>query len=104
MSALLRTKGKAKSVIGIENSTSYLLYLVVNLEGLQECFSCANATAVSALTSRSVRKAKASGASWCILKMITRQNCYPNYRNDYLVQKMLQGKLILDPPEELVGS
>jgi galactose-1-phosphate uridylyltransferase len=38
----------------------------------------------------------------CIIKMITRQNLYPNYRNDdYFLQKMLQAELIFNLPEEL---
>ena len=38
----------------------------------------------------------------CILKMISRQNLYPNYRNDdYFLQKLLQTELIINLPEEL---
>lgn len=38
----------------------------------------------------------------CVLKMITRQNLYPNYRNDdYFLQKILQSELIINLPEEL---
>jgi galactose-1-phosphate uridylyltransferase len=38
----------------------------------------------------------------CLLKIITRQNLYPNYRNDdYFLQKLLQSELIINPPEEL---
>jgi galactose-1-phosphate uridylyltransferase len=38
----------------------------------------------------------------CIFKIITRQNLYPNYRNDdYFLQKLLQSELIITPPEEL---
>jgi hypothetical protein len=38
----------------------------------------------------------------CMIKMITRQNLCPNYRNDdYFLQKMLQAELIFNPPEEL---
>jgi galactose-1-phosphate uridylyltransferase len=37
-----------------------------------------------------------------VMKLVTRQNLYPNYRNDdYFLQKMLQTELILTPPEEL---
>ena len=37
-----------------------------------------------------------------MLKIITRQNLYPNYRNDdYFLQKLLQSELIITPPEEL---
>jgi galactose-1-phosphate uridylyltransferase len=38
----------------------------------------------------------------CMIKMITRQNLCPNYRNDdYFLQKMLQAELIFNLPEEL---
>jgi UDPglucose--hexose-1-phosphate uridylyltransferase len=38
----------------------------------------------------------------CVLKMITRQNLYPNYRNDdYFLQKILQSELMINLPEEL---
>ncbi len=38
----------------------------------------------------------------CLLKMITRQNLYPNYRNDdYFLQKMLHSELIINTPEDL---
>jgi len=38
----------------------------------------------------------------CMLKIINRQNLYPNYRNDdYFLQKMLQTELIINLPEEL---
>jgi hypothetical protein len=37
-----------------------------------------------------------------LLKIITRQNLYANYRNDdYFLQKLLQSELIITPPEEL---
>jgi UDPglucose--hexose-1-phosphate uridylyltransferase len=37
-----------------------------------------------------------------VLKIISRQNLYPNYRNDdYFLQKMLQSELIIISPEEL---
>ncbi len=37
----------------------------------------------------------------CILKIVSRQNLYPNYRNDdYFLQKMLQSELIFNLPEE----
>ncbi len=40
--------------------------------------------------------------SRCLFKIVTRQNLYPNYRNDdYFFQKMLQSELIFTPPEEL---
>src|SRR5208337_3238743 len=38
----------------------------------------------------------------CIVKIINRQNLYPNYRNDdYFLQKLLHSELIINPPEEL---
>jgi UDPglucose--hexose-1-phosphate uridylyltransferase len=38
----------------------------------------------------------------CLLKMITRQNLYPNYRNDdYFLQKLLHTELIINLPEDL---
>jgi galactose-1-phosphate uridylyltransferase len=38
----------------------------------------------------------------CLIKIICRQNLYPNYRNDdYFLQKLLQAELIITPPEEL---
>jgi len=38
----------------------------------------------------------------CILKIISRQNLYPNYRNDdYFLQKLLHTELIINLPEEL---
>lgn len=40
----------------------------------------------------------------CLLKMVSRQNLYPNYRNDdYFLQKLLQSELIINLPEELAG-
>ncbi len=49
----------------------------------------------------SVRKSPKEGFH-CLLKMITRQNLYPNYRNDdYFLQKMLHSELIINTPEEL---
>ncbi len=38
----------------------------------------------------------------CLIKMITRQNVYQNYRNDdYYLQKILNSELIINLPEEL---
>ena len=38
----------------------------------------------------------------CVMKIINRQNLYPNYRNDdYFLQKLLQTELIINLPEEL---
>ena len=49
-----------------------------------------------------VRQPQAGEGHRCILKIINRQNLYPNYRNDdYFLQKMLQTELIINQPEEL---
>ncbi len=38
----------------------------------------------------------------CIVKIISRQNLYPNYRNDdYFLQKLLHSELIINLPEDL---
>lgn len=38
----------------------------------------------------------------CVIKLVTRQNLYPNYRNDdYFLQKLLQSELVITLPEEL---
>jgi len=50
----------------------------------------------------SVRKNRNNVGFRGLLKIITRQNLYPNYRNDdYFLQKLLQSELIITPPEEL---
>jgi galactose-1-phosphate uridylyltransferase len=50
----------------------------------------------------SVRKKCNDGSFRALLKIITRQNLYANYRNDdYFLQKLLQSELIITPPEEL---
>ena len=50
----------------------------------------------------SVRNKKGDGSFRILLKIITRQNLSPNYRNDdYFLQKLLQSELIITPPEEL---
>jgi UDPglucose--hexose-1-phosphate uridylyltransferase len=50
----------------------------------------------------SVRQPEAGEGHRCILKIVNRQNLYPNYRNDdYFLQKMLQTELIINLPEEL---
>ena len=50
----------------------------------------------------SVRAGMAGEGNRALLKIITRQNLYPNYRNDdYFLQKLLQSELIITPPEEL---
>ena len=50
----------------------------------------------------SVRKSLEEEGFCCLLKMVTRQNLYPGYRNDdYFLQKMLQSELIFTTPEEL---
>ncbi len=41
----------------------------------------------------------------CVFKIVSRQNLYPNYRNDdYFLQKMLQTELIFNSPEDLAGQ
>lgn len=53
----------------------------------------------------SVRKTAAETGSRCFIKIINRQNLYPNYRNDdYFLQKLLQSELIIDTPEEQTGK
>ncbi len=48
------------------------------------------------------RQPQAGEGHRCLLKIINRQNLYPNYRNDdYFLQKMLQSELIVNLPEEL---
>jgi UDPglucose--hexose-1-phosphate uridylyltransferase len=50
----------------------------------------------------SVRESAEDGGLRCLIKMITRQNLYPNYRNDdYFLQKLLQSELMITLPEEL---
>jgi galactose-1-phosphate uridylyltransferase len=51
----------------------------------------------------SIRQGEQDGSQRCVFKIISRQNLYPNYRNDeYFLQKMLQSELIFNLPEELV--
>jgi len=53
----------------------------------------------------SVRKERNDGGFRSLLKIITRQNLYANYRNDdYFLQKLLQSELIITPPEELAEN
>jgi len=41
----------------------------------------------------------------CLLKIISRQNPYPNYRNDdYFLQKLLHSELIINLPEVLASA
>jgi hypothetical protein len=41
----------------------------------------------------------------CLLKIISWQNLYPNYRNDdYFLQKLLHSELIINLPEELASG
>lgn len=41
----------------------------------------------------------------CLIKIISRQNLYHNYRNDdFFLQKLLQTELIIAPPEELAAQ
>ncbi|NTU43588.1 MAG: hypothetical protein HGA78_11190 [Nitrospirales bacterium] len=50
----------------------------------------------------STRESAGHKDSRCLFKIITRQNLYPNYRNDdYFLQKLLQSELIFTLPEEL---
>ncbi len=50
----------------------------------------------------SVRDPAFKASYRCIIKIITRQNLYPNYRNDdYFLQKLLHSELIINLPEEL---
>jgi len=50
----------------------------------------------------SVRQGARAEGFRCVFKIISRQNLYPNYRNDdYFLQKMLQTELIFNPPEDL---
>ncbi len=50
----------------------------------------------------SVRKSTGEKSLRCLLKIINRQNLYPNYRNDdYFLQKLLQSELIITLPEKL---
>jgi galactose-1-phosphate uridylyltransferase len=50
----------------------------------------------------SARKPTAAEGFRCILKMISRQNLYPNYRNDdFFLQKLLHTELIINLPEAL---
>ena len=50
----------------------------------------------------SLKKSQPREGFLCLLKIINRQNLYPNYRNDdYFLQKMLQSELIIHLPEEL---
>ncbi|MGW8287277.1 MAG: hypothetical protein ACWGOD_03475, partial [Desulfobulbales bacterium] len=53
----------------------------------------------------SVRNTHNTGGFRALIKIITRQNLYPNYRNDdYFLQKLLQSELIITPPEELATN
>jgi galactose-1-phosphate uridylyltransferase len=50
----------------------------------------------------SARKPTTAEGFRCILKMISRQNLYPNYRNDdFFLQKLLHTELIINLPEAL---
>ncbi len=53
----------------------------------------------------SVREGARGGGHRCVFKIISRQNLYPNYRNDdYFLQKMLQSELIFTLPEDLADQ
>ncbi len=48
------------------------------------------------------RDASSQNGFRCLIKIINRQNLYPNYRNDdYFLQKLLHSELIINPPEDL---
>ena len=48
------------------------------------------------------RDASSQDGFRCLLKIISRQNLYPNYRNDdYFLQKLLHSELIINLPEDL---
>lgn len=50
----------------------------------------------------SVRGSSSQKGFRCLLKIISRQNLYPNYRNDdYFLQKLLHSELIINLPEDL---
>jgi len=50
----------------------------------------------------SVRNGHSEKGYRCMAKVISRQNLYPNYRNDdYFLQKLLHSELIINLPEEL---
>jgi galactose-1-phosphate uridylyltransferase len=50
----------------------------------------------------SIRRGRQDEGQRCVFKIISRQNLYPNYRNDdYFLQKMLQSELIFNLPGEL---
>ena len=53
----------------------------------------------------SIRKSPSERGFRCLLKMISRQNLYPNYRNDdYFLQKLLHSELMINLPEELASG
>jgi galactose-1-phosphate uridylyltransferase len=53
----------------------------------------------------SVKKSSEEEGLRCLLKVMNRQNLYPNYRNDdYFLQKILQSELIIMLPEELASQ
>lgn len=53
----------------------------------------------------SVREPFSQKGFCCLIKMISRQNLYPNYRNDdYFLQKLLHSELIINLPEDLASG
>ncbi len=53
----------------------------------------------------SIQRSCRDAGQRCVFKIISRQNLYPNYRNDdYFLQKMLQTELIFNLPEELAAQ
>jgi galactose-1-phosphate uridylyltransferase len=50
----------------------------------------------------SIKRSAEEEGMRCLIKIISRQNLYPNYRNDdYFLQKLLQSELIINLPEGL---
>lgn len=53
----------------------------------------------------SVRNSQEEKGFNCLVKIMTRQNLYQNYRNDdYYLQKILQSELMISLPEELASG
>ncbi|MBS4060979.1 MAG: hypothetical protein KG029_11320, partial [Bacteroidetes bacterium] len=53
----------------------------------------------------SVRSSSVERGFNCLIKIITRQNLYQNYRNDdYYLQKILHSELMISLPEELASG
>ena len=53
----------------------------------------------------SVRDPLCADSFRCLLRIVNRQNLYPNYRNDdYFLQKLLHSDFIINLPEELAAQ